>query len=133
MTKLFEIQESIFERLSNDNQVLEKVTGIHDAVPDKSVFPYIILGRIYSQPYDTKTSKGWRVEQTFDIWSASKGKKETIGIIESIKKSLNSDDLSIDDAFIIDQKVRSIEILEEVVDLYHGTFIYEILIDVEEL
>lgn len=130
MTKLYEVQQAIYERLINDEELNEKITGIFDAVPDESPFPYIVLGRIYSEPSDTKTSKGWRVEQILDVWSASKGKKETISIIESIKNALE-EELSIDGVFVISQQLRNIEILEEVVDLFHGTVTYEILIDLE--
>ena len=131
MKKLFDVQKAIYQRINTDDGVKERVNGIFDAVPDESRFPYIVLGRFFLTPYITKTSKGWQIEQTIDVWSAKKGKEETIGIIDSIKRALEREKLSIDGAYVVSHEIKSIEILEEEIDLFHGTFIYESIIDVE--
>lgn len=130
MTKLFEAQSAVFSRLEQNVELMKKVTGIHDSVPDKEKFPYIVLGRIYSTPVRTKTTEGEQIVITIDIWSGSKGKKETINIINLIEVAL-TDDLDVEGAFLLSQKVNSREVLEEVNDLYHGTVEFEILLDLE--
>lgn len=127
MTKLFEAQSAVFTRLQS---TLTSVEGVFDYVPDKTEFPYVVLGRTYATPNKTKTSTGERIEVTLDVWSDSKGKKETIKIVNDIEASL-TDELIVEGAFLIDQKINSIEVLEEVNNLYHGTVVFEILLDLE--
>lgn len=130
MTKLFEVQQSIFSRLSNYAALNQSANGVFDFVPEQTKFPYVVLGRVYYTPENTKTTKGARIEVTIDVWSASKGKKETYDIVEVIGESLE-DELVIPGVDVIDQEIKSIEVLEEVNDLYHGTVIFEVLIDLE--
>ena len=125
MTKLFEAQEAMFKRL---NEHVEY--PVYDYVPEESKFPYVVLGRVYSTPERTKTTDGERIEATIDVWSRSKGKKETISIIKNIEAAL-SEDLTVEGAFLLDQKVNSREVLEEVSSLYHGTITFELLLDLE--
>lgn len=128
MTKLFETQEAIYKRLTDE--LGDKVNGIFDYVPEDTRFPYIVIGRIYSEPENTKTTIGERIEIDLDIWSSAKGKKETINIVNLIKNALE-DDLVIPGADVIDQEIKSIEVLEEINDLYHGTVVFEVLLDLE--
>ena len=130
MTILYEVQEAVYKRLENDSSLNEKIKGVFDYVPEETDFPYVILGRIYSVPEKTKTTIGERVEITIDIWSTYKGKKETIDIIKLVESALK-EELEVGGLFVIDQKVKSREVLEEINELYHGTLTYEILIDME--
>lgn len=128
MTKLFETQETIFKRLTEE--LGNKVNGVFDYVPEDTKLPYIVIGRVYSVPEKTKTTEGERIEVELDIWSSAKGKKETINIVNLIKNALE-DDLVIPGADVIDQEIKSIEVLEEINDLYHGTVVFEVLLDLE--
>lgn len=128
VTKLFETQETIFKRLTEE--LGNKVNGVFDYVPEDTKLPYIVIGRVYSVPEKTKTTEGERIEVELDIWSSAKGKKETINIVNLIKNALE-DDLVIPGADVIDQEIKSIEVLEEINDLYHGTVVFEVLLDLE--
>lgn len=127
MTKLFEAQGAVFSRLE---PTLTTIEGIFDYVPEKTEFPYVVIGRTYATPNKTKTSTGERIEVTLDVWSDSKGKKETIKIVNEIEASL-AEELTVEGAFVISQEITSIEVLEEVNNLYHGTVVFEILLDLE--
>lgn len=116
----------MYSRLSE----LNKITGIFDYIPENTNFPYVVFGRIYITPETTKTTMGERIEITLDIWSGAKGKRESIEVVNSIDDSL-SDDLKVPGADVIEQKIKSIEILEETNDLFHGTVVFEILLDME--
>lgn len=129
MTKLFEAQTALFNKLENDDDLNQVITGVFDSVPEEP-FPYIVLGRVYTRPHKTKTTDGEIIEFTLDVWSGSNGKKETINIVNCMEKALLAD-LDVDGAFVVSQEVKSVEILEEVNDLYHGTFVFEIILDLE--
>ena len=128
MTKLFEVQEAIYARLTTE--LGNKVNGVFDYVPEDTKFPYVVIGRVQSTPERTKTTVGERVEVELDIWSSAKGKKETISIVNLIKDALD-EELSIPGVDLIDQDITSIEVLEEINDLYHGTVVFEVLLDME--
>lgn len=125
MTKLFEVQEAIYARLT-----AELGNKVFDYVPEDTKFPYVVIGRLQSTPERTKTTVGERVEVELDIWSSAKGKKETISIVNLIKDALD-EELPIPGADLIDQDITSIEVLEEMNDLYHGTVVFEVLLDME--
>lgn len=130
MTRLYEAQKAVFQRLQTDEALMSAINGIHDYVPDETDFPYIVFGRSYSEPYKTKTSIGERIELQIEIWSATKGKEETINIIKLMEAAL-TEELTVEDAFLISQEVKSREVLEEAIDLFHGTIVFEILLDLE--
>ncbi|WP_028977411.1 DUF3168 domain-containing protein [Sporolactobacillus terrae] len=135
MTRLFEteilnVQDAVFQRLANDPGLSAVVTGIFDKVPETKNFPYVVLGRCYATPYRTKSTDGERIELTLDIWSGDNGKKETIDIANLIGAALE-DPLSLDSADLFSQELKSIEVLEEVTDLFHGTLVYEFILDKE--
>jgi len=128
VTKLFEVQEAIYARLTAE--LGNKVNGVFDYVPEDTKFPYVVIGRVQSTPERTKTTVGERVEVELDIWSSAKGKKETINIVNLIEGALE-DELTIPGADLIEQDITSIEVLEEINDLYHGTVVFEVLLDME--
>src|SRR5690606_7685588 len=94
--------------------------------------PYIVIGRVQSTPERTKTTIGERIEVELDIWSSAKGKKETINIVNLIEDALEGE-LTIPGADLIDQDITSIEVLEEINDLYHGTVVFVILLDMDRV
>jgi len=128
VTKLFEVQEAIYARLTAE--LGNKVNGVFDYVPEDTKFPYIVIGRVQSTPERTKTTVGERIEVELDIWSSAKGKKETISIVNLIKDALD-EELSIPGVDLIEQDITNIEVLEEINDLYHGTVVFEVLLDME--
>ena len=130
MTKLFKTQEAVYKRLLEDDQLVEKVRGIYDYVPKESDYPFVVLSQAYTTPYTTKTTFGEQIEIQLDIWSTYHGQKETTSIAQLIQGSLTSD-LSVDGAFILSQEIKSIEVVEEDTDLYRGSLVCEILLDVE--
>ncbi|MCM3616679.1 DUF3168 domain-containing protein [Sutcliffiella horikoshii] len=130
MSILYSVQESVYQRLDSDEELAQKIVGIYDYVPEETDFPYVILGRVFSTPHKTKTTDGENVEITLDIWSTDKGKEETAKIMKQIEASL-AEELSVGDAFLVSQDVKSREIMQEANDLYRGTLVYEIIVDTE--
>lgn len=129
-TEILNVQDAVFQRLANDPVLSSAVTGIFDKVPENEQFPYVVLGRCYGTPYRTKTTDGERIELTLDIWSGDNGKKETIDISNLIGAALEAP-IFLDSADLFSQELTSIEVLEEVTDLFHGTLVYEFILDKE--
>lgn len=121
--KLFDIQQAIYKRLE------KSPVSIFDYVPEKTEFPYCVLGDIEEIPENTKTTNGSKVTQTIYIFSNAQGKKETFNIIEELKSSLVSD-LEISDAFLVSQKISKVKVWETM-DYYQGLVNLEITLDEE--
>lgn len=87
-TAMFELQKGIFTRLSNDPTVLEKVTGVFDAVGEGQKYPYITIGEPTMLPFETKQKFGEELSIVIHAWSIYNGKKEAIDILNLCLSSL---------------------------------------------
>ncbi|MDQ1003966.1 hypothetical protein QFZ28_004366 [Neobacillus niacini] len=112
-TALLQLQTSLYNRLSNDSNLLSKVTGVYDAVPKNQSYPYIALGEDTASDWSTKTTIGEEITHTLHIWSRYDGKKEAKEIMNLILESL-SQPLSIEGGFFIDfSKVELMEVFDD--------------------
>ncbi|UDY80762.1 tail protein [Geobacillus phage GR1] len=119
-TRMYEIQQKVFSLIDSNSEIKKLTRGIYDYVPEKTKTPYITFGPIISDSDDTKTSDGEIVTVTLDIWSESKGRKETVTIINTIENILEQNEVDLDTAILISQKVVHREVEEENYGLYHG-------------
>lgn len=87
-TAMFELQKGIFSRLSSDPNILDRVTGVFDAVEEGQEFPYITIGEPTMLPFNTKQKFGEELAIVIHVWSIYNGKKEAIDIINLCLKSL---------------------------------------------
>jgi len=87
-TAMFSLQEGIFQRLSSDPAVLEKVTGVFDAVGEDQLHPYITIGEPTMLPFTTKQKFGEELSIVIHAWSDYEGKKEAIDILNLCLKAL---------------------------------------------
>lgn len=121
--KLFNIQQGIYNNIKGID------TPVFDYVPEKTEFPYVVLGEIEEVPENTKTTVGSRITQTLYVFSNAEGKKETFEIINDIKESFSSD-LEIHDSFLVSQKFSKVKV-QEMELYYQGIVEIEIILDEE--
>ena len=130
-TRMYEVQQKIFAALESNSELQKEIHGIFDYVPEKSKFPYITFGPTQSSSERTKTDNGERITFNLDIWSESKGRKQTVRIITLIEKILEAD-LELETAFLIEQKVLTREVEEQSYGLFHGFIEFAIEIEWED-
>jgi hypothetical protein len=112
-TALLQLQTSLYNRLSNDSNLLLKVKGVFDAVPKNQSYPYIALGEDTASDWSTKTNSGEEITHTLHVWSRYDGKKEAKEIMNLILESL-SQPLSIEGGFFIEfSKVELMEVFDD--------------------
>lgn len=99
-TALWPLQVSLFQRLTNDANVMNLVTGVFDAVPANQAYPYVVIGEPVSDPWDTKTTTGERIALVVHVWSQHMGKKESYDILNACLQATSSR-LSIEGGFSI--------------------------------
>lgn len=74
------------------------VNGVFDHVPEELpdgsgntvtvTYPYVVIGEPYSQPSDTKTTRGEEVNLTLHAWSEYEGKREIYQILNACTNAL---------------------------------------------
>ena len=131
-TRILEVQQKVFQALLTNTNLVSKVTGIFDSVPENTNLPYVTFGKIASQPLNTKTSDGEMISVSIDIWSEKQGKKETVDIMSEIELTLKTE-LVLDTATLISQRVINREAWEETYGLFTGTIEFEIKTIWEEI
>lgn len=131
-SRMFEIQQKMFQALQGNADLVAKVSGIYDFVPEKTPLPYITFGKVSSQPLNTKIEDGETVSVSIDTWSEGKGRKETIDIMNAVEETLKTE-LVLDSASLISQRVTNREVWEEQYGLFTGTIEIEIKTIWEEI
>ncbi|MDF2902369.1 MAG: hypothetical protein K0S25_7 [Bacillus sp. (in: firmicutes)] len=113
-SSLFPLQETLFQRLTNDSMLIAKNIKTYDDVPSSPSFPYISLGDDTVNNWSTKTSKGEEITHTLHVWSRYNGKKEAKEIMDLVLQSITSTPLSIGSGFSMD--FSRMEFMEVITD-----------------
>lgn len=130
-TKMFEVQQKMYAALTSNPDLATKVTGVFDFVPEDQAMPYLTFGKIESNTDRTKTElDGETLMVTLDIWSISKGRKESIQILTLVEQILE-ENLILDTAEIYYHTVKHRDVVEEQYGLYHATVVIEYQLDWE--
>lgn len=82
-TAFWPLQQSVYQRLTQDATLAAMVNGIADNVPDTLQTPFLAIGDPDSKPFRTKTFDGEQITMEFHAWSSYKGKKETADILNA--------------------------------------------------
>jgi hypothetical protein len=80
-TAMLELQTKLYERLSLDPMLSEKVEGVFDYVEEGQVFPYVTIGEPTMVPFNTKQTFGEELSIVIHSWSTYTGKKESYEIL----------------------------------------------------
>jgi Protein of unknown function (DUF3168) len=97
-TSLWPVQKAIYERLSTDDALMQKINGVYDEVPEnieddsgesvKVEKPYIVIGEPTMNPFETKSSFGEDIVFVLHTWSDYPGKKETYEILNLMLQAI---------------------------------------------
>jgi hypothetical protein len=90
------IQTAIYDRLTTDLSLMDKITGVYDDVDQDIQFPYVTIGDSTSIPWRTQTRFGEEVTVTLHIWSRYQGYREAYEILDDLNRLLADKDLNVD-------------------------------------
>ena len=130
-TRMFEVQQKIFNAIDSSEEFKKISNGIYDFVPEKTKAPYATFGQILSKEETTKTDNGEALQFIIEIWSESKGRKEVVQILTEIEKALEKE-ITLDTASVIEQKVTNRDVVEEALGFYHATLEIKIILEWED-
>lgn len=94
-----DLQKALFSALIGD-AALSALIGenkVFDHAPADIAFPYLTFGRTSVFDWSTGTESGTEQLFTLHIWSKTKGKKETLEIIDAVQNRLQQEPLILDD------------------------------------
>jgi hypothetical protein len=86
---LLPIQTAMYEALTNDTVLMALVTGVHDFVPEKAVYPYIVIGEATEIPRNSQDRYGWETVPTLHIWDKYRGYTRVLRIGSRIGEVLD--------------------------------------------
>lgn len=129
-----DLQQTIFATLGSDADVAAKVgTRIYDHAPASVDFPYITFGRTSIYDWSTSTESGTEHLFTLHIWSKAKGKKETLEIMDVLRKSLGQPSVSLQHNHLADLRFEFSEVrYDDDLSVHHGLLRFRAMIEAAE-
>lgn len=109
---MFELQKAVYATLSGDATLTNMVTGVFSHVPERTTFPYIVLGEADSQDFSTKTSIAEMIIMPVLIFSRVRGSKEALDIMARVKELLNQAALVLVGCSLVNMRFISAEITQ---------------------
>ena len=128
MINILEVQQAIWEQLSNSKYVVVDYVDYNTIEP-----PYVQLGELYIDDDSVKNRKGLRCEQYINLYSTYDGKKELLEMIEDVNELMLGLDIgyvsrgSQSVMLVLDRK-NTYENRDSQVKYYHALLKYEIYI-----
>lgn len=127
----FAVQEALFNALSADaplQALLGSPMRLYDHVPPDAVFPFVTLGEMQAEPFDTFDHDGMAQLVTLHVWSRQRGRKESKAIMDALYQRLHHGALTISGRQLVLCRFLEAEALLEDDGLtYHGVARYQVL------
>ena len=97
MNAVAELQKAVLAVLGASAPLVAMLGGpkILDHTPANVAFPYITFGRTSAFDWSTATEEGAEHLFTLHIWSKGKGKAETLGVMEAVRKLLHDAEMAL--------------------------------------
>ena len=118
----YKLQEAVFNKLQGLS------APVYDHVPQKSAYPYIVIGEDTISEWDTDDKTGFDATVTIHVWSRYRGKKEAKLIQSEIYAAMNRQNLDIADYGTAGVTFQYQDVFMDSDGLtYHGVCRYQVL------
>lgn len=115
------LQAAIYEALTADVSLMEKITGVFDSVPESTGFPYITIGEGTMSDLGAHTFDGAETNITIHTWARGRGRKQTKEIMADVYRILHDSTLDISGHILV---LARFDFAETMLDpdgvTYHG-------------
>lgn len=127
-TSLSPLQVAVYERLTSNETLMERVTGITDDVDEGQPLPYITLGETTTVDWGTKTQYGEEITYTLHVWSEHGGQREAKELLSLMLEAL-SEPLFVEGGFQMDfSRLDMMEVFNDPDGTRHGVLRIRFLI-----
>lgn len=103
----------VHQALSSDvniQMVLGPVPRLYDSAPEDPIYPYLTYGAMRAEDISGDDAVLTAHALTLHVWSRYDGRAEALDIIGHIRRVLEADDLSFDDAHLVSANVTYTDI-----------------------
>lgn len=124
---LMEVQQALYTKLYGDGVLMGMVTGVHDAVPQKTDLPYVVIGDgdCADIPADMLNLSQLRLR--LEVWSDAAGRKTALAIMNRLYALLHLGALTISGYQLVMLRCEQADTaLTEEATRIHGTMIVRI-------
>ncbi|MEO0329399.1 MAG: DUF3168 domain-containing protein [Pseudomonadota bacterium] len=118
------LQAEIYSVLAASTNLINALgsSAIFDDVPKNAKPPYVTFGDTLHFDWSTGTETGFEHQIALDVWSARRGRKEALNIIQIIQNELENLSETFDDYVIVNLTHESTEIVKDADrDLFRAT------------
>lgn len=84
------LQRAVYLALTADQRISELVTGVYDAVPQDTAFPYITTASDNIDQWDADDMRGFEATLEIHVWSRHRGQGEVKRIQQAIYNALHN-------------------------------------------
>jgi Protein of unknown function (DUF3168) len=121
-TSLWPLQKALFQRLSTDPALTQKITGVFDEVGEDISFPYVTIGEPAMNPFETKSSFGENITVVLHCWSRYPGKKECYELLNLMLQAITKEPFVIEGFSLLRVKIEpNMQVLTDIDEITkHG-------------
>jgi len=102
----FALQTTIYATLTADSTLSALVENIYDDVPERSTYPYVVIGDDTVNNNGTKTVDGNEHTLTLHAWAQSRGRKTVKEIMERTYELLHNANLTVTGANLVNLRAE---------------------------
>lgn len=128
MLALRQVQQGLYGKLANDGVLMAMITDIFDQVPERSPFPYMVIGDGDQQALATDVQLGSNVSIRLRAYSRKPSRKEVLLIMDRVYALLHHGTL-----MLAESEVASIRVSNASTRLLSDTKTIEGTMDAELL
>lgn len=123
------IQKEIYEKLIENSQLMAKVNGVFDYLPQNTDFPFITINGATGVDFSNLMKNGGEYGFVINIWSREAGNKQSAEIMELVYEILHNGNITVSGKNFVSMKITETSIKLEVDGItYHGEISLKILL-----
>lgn len=107
------LQKAVYAHLEGDAALAALVTGIYDNPPEKTVFPYVVLGNLRLSDWSAQAAPGMRVRMDIHAFSQEQGHKQAADITARLQELLHAQTLSVNGQALVNMRVTGSTLFTE--------------------
>lgn len=92
---LMEVQRALSVKLRGDGVLMGMVTGVYDAVPQRSSLPYVVIGDGQMRVLEAQGLALHELGLELDIWTDTGGRKSALAIMNRLFATLHQGTLTL--------------------------------------
>lgn len=110
------LQEALFAVLAADPELMARLTGLYDAVPECARYPFLTMGPTEARDLGTKDRSGAAIMFELQLWSADPGQMDMKELMAITDRVLQQVALNVAGFVLISLVLESAEISQQASD-----------------